>query len=57
MNNTSIRARFGIAQANEATALRIIREALDAGVIRLVSKPPDKPRAYEPFSASAVDSG
>ncbi|GAA0258043.1 ATP-binding protein [Rhodanobacter caeni] len=33
MTNTSLRARFGIDEKNSATASRLIREALEAGVI------------------------
>jgi predicted HTH transcriptional regulator len=50
MTNTSVRKRFGIAPANKATASRLIREALEAGMIRLVSENVgDKLRAYVPF--------
>lgn len=35
MTNTSLRERFGIETKNSATASRLIREALDAGAIRL----------------------
>ncbi|WP_454288232.1 ATP-binding protein [Rhizobium arsenicireducens] len=34
MTNTSLRERFGIEEQNAATASRIIRDALDAGVIK-----------------------
>jgi predicted HTH transcriptional regulator len=52
MTNTSVRQRFGIEPANKATASRLIREALDAGMIRLVSEDvADKLRAYVPFWA------
>jgi predicted HTH transcriptional regulator len=34
MTNTSLRDRFGIEEKNSATASRVIRDALDAGVIR-----------------------
>jgi ATP-dependent DNA helicase RecG len=37
MTNASLRERFGIEEKNKATASRLIREALDAGMIRLVS--------------------
>ncbi len=33
MTNTSLHARFGIDEKNSATASRLIREALEAGVI------------------------
>jgi len=52
MTNASLRERFGIAPANKATASRLIREALEAGMIRLVSENvADKLRAYVPFWA------
>lgn len=52
MTNTSVRERFGIVSGNKATASRLIREALDAGTIRLESKDvADKLRAYVPFWA------
>jgi ATP-dependent DNA helicase RecG len=35
MTNTTVRSRFGISEQNSATASRLIREALDAGEIRL----------------------
>ena len=44
--------RFGIEPANKAVASRLIREALEAGMIRLVSEQvADKLRAYVPFWA------
>lgn len=49
LTNTSVRERFGIVPANKAAASRLIREALDAGMIRLVNKDVgDKLRAYVP---------
>ena len=52
MTNTSVRERFGIEPANKAAASRLIRDALDAGLIRLVTKDAaDKLRAYVPFWA------
>lgn len=49
MTNTSVRERFGIAPANKATASRLIREALEAGMIRLANEDAaDKLRAYVP---------
>lgn len=52
MNNTSIRKRFGIEPVNKAIASRLIREALEARMIRLVSEEvADKLRAYVPFWA------
>lgn len=33
MTNTSLRERFGIAEKNSATASRLIRESLAAGVV------------------------
>ncbi len=52
MTNASLRERFGIEEKNKATASRLIREALDAGVIRLVNdEVGDKLRAYLPFWA------
>lgn len=35
MTNTSLRERFGIDTKNSATASRLIKEALSAGVVRL----------------------
>lgn len=50
LNNASVRARFGIEAANKAVASRLIRDALEAGVIRLVNKDVgDKLRAYVPY--------
>lgn len=52
MTNGSVRERFGIEEKNKATASRLIREALDAGKIRLVdTEVGDKLRAYLPFWA------
>lgn len=52
MTNTSLRERFGIEPANKAAASRLIREALDSELIRLVSEDvADKLRAYVPFWA------
>jgi len=52
MTNTTVRERFGIEEKNKATASRLIREALQAGMIRLVSDDVgDKLRAYLPFWA------
>lgn len=52
MTNTSVRERFGIEAANKAMASRLIREALEAGMIRLVNEDvADKLRAYVPFWA------
>lgn len=52
MTNSSVRERFGIEEQNKATASRLIREARDAGLIRLVSDTVgDKLRAYLPFWA------
>ena len=49
MTNTSLRERFGIDTKNSATASRLIKEALSAGVVRL-SDPdaPPKMRRYVP---------
>ncbi len=50
MTNASVRERFGIAPASKAMASRLIREALEAGAIRLESEGvADKLRAYVPF--------
>jgi ATP-dependent DNA helicase RecG len=50
--NATVRERFGIEIANKAMASRLIREALEAGVIRLVKETAaDKLRAYVPFWA------
>jgi predicted HTH transcriptional regulator len=52
MTNGSVRERFGITPANKARASRLIREALEAGMIRLASDGvADKLRAYVPFWA------
>lgn len=52
LNNSSVRERFGIEPANKATASRLIKEALDAGLIRLVNENVgDKLRAYVPHWA------
>ena len=49
LTNTSVRERFGIEPANKATASRLIRDALEAGVIRLVNEDAgDRLRAYVP---------
>lgn len=49
LTNTSVRERFGIEPVNKAAASRLIREALDAGVIQLVNEDVgDKLRAYVP---------
>ncbi len=49
MTNTSLRERFGIDSKNSATASRLLREALDAGAVKLAD--PDAPlklRKYVP---------
>jgi hypothetical protein len=49
MTNSSLRERFGIDTKNSATASRLIKEALAAGVVRL--RDPDAPpklRRYVP---------
>jgi len=52
LNNTSIRERFGIEPENKAMASRIIKEALEAGAIKLVNPDvADKLRAYVPYWA------
>ena len=49
MSNTSLRERFGIEPKNSATASRLLKEALDAGVIRLIDPDaPPKLRRYVP---------
>jgi hypothetical protein len=49
MNNTTSRERFGIDAKNSATASRLIKEALGAGVIRLQDPTaPPKTRRYLP---------
>lgn len=49
LNNASVRERFGIDPANKAVASRLIKEALEAGMIRLVNEDVgDKLRAYVP---------
>lgn len=52
MTNASLRERFGIATGNKAMASRLLREAVEAGMIRLASEGvADKLRAYLPFWA------
>ena len=52
VTNSSVRVRFGIEPGNKAVASRLIRDAVKAGVIRLVNKEAgDKLRAYLPFWA------
>lgn len=49
MTNTSLRERFGIDPKNSATASRLLKEALDAGVIRLMDpEAASKLRKYVP---------
>lgn len=49
MTNTSLRERFGIDSKNSATASRLLREALDAGVVKLADPgAPLKLRKYVP---------
>jgi predicted HTH transcriptional regulator len=52
MTNTTLRERFGIDAKNSATASRLIKEALEAGVIRLQDpNAPPKTRRYLPHWA------
>jgi len=52
LTNASIRERFGIEPANRATASRLIRDTLEAGLIRLINEDAaDKMRAYVPYWA------
>lgn len=52
LTNTSIRQRFGIKEKNMATASRVIKEALDTGLIRLFDQgAPPKLRKYVPYWA------
>ena len=52
MTNTTLRERFGIDAKNSATASRLIKEALGAGVIRLQDpNAPPKTRRYLPHWA------
>lgn len=49
MTNSSLRERFGIDPKNSATASRLIKEALNAGVVRLHDpEAPPKLRRYVP---------
>jgi len=58
MTNASVRKRFGIAEKNRATATRLIREGVEAGLVsvRLPEAPP-KYREYMPFWASSERAG
>ena len=50
LTNSSIRQRFAIKEQNMAVASRIIRETLDAGLIRLFDKDAaPKMRKYVPY--------
>lgn len=50
MTNTSLRERFGIEPKNSATASRLIKEAVGAGVVRPHdAEAPPKLRRYVPF--------
>ena len=52
LTNTSVRERFGIEPASKALASRLIRDALEAGTIRLVNQEVgDRLRAYLPYWA------
>ena len=52
MTNASLRERLGIASGNKAMASRLLREAVETGMIRLASEGvADKLRAYVPFWA------
>ena len=52
LTNSSIRKRFAIEEKNMAVASRIIRETLDAGLIRLFDKDAaPKLRKYVPYWA------
>ena len=54
VTNSSVRRRFAIEQQNSAMASRLIRDALDAGVIVLHdAKAAPKLRRYKPFWASS----
>jgi ATP-dependent DNA helicase RecG len=55
MTNTTLRARFGVAERNRSTVSRFIREAVEAGVIVLVD-PSAAPKSmkYLPFWAAAT---
>jgi predicted HTH transcriptional regulator len=47
LTNTSVRGRFGIEQQNIATASRLIKEAVDAGVIAPVD--PDSAKSHRRY--------
>ena len=50
LTNTSVRERFGIKQENKAIASRLIKDTLEAEMIRLVNENiADKLRAYIPY--------
>lgn len=52
MTNTTLRERFGLDTKNSATASRLIKEAMVAGVIRLQDpNAPPKTRRYLPHWA------
>ena len=52
MNNTSLRERFNIDSGNSATASRVIKQTLEAGLIRLYDpKANRKSWKYVPYWA------
>ena len=57
MTNTSIRKRFGIDDRNRAMASRLIREAVEAGLVSIrLPEASLKNREYIPFWASPEQS-
>ena len=57
MTNTSIRERFGIDEKNRAMASRMIREAVEAGLVAIrLPEASLKNREYVPFWASSEQS-
>jgi predicted HTH transcriptional regulator len=58
MTNTTLRARFGVEEQNRSTVSRLIREAVDAGVI-VPADPAAAPKLmrYVPFWAAALTEG
>jgi ATP-dependent DNA helicase RecG len=55
MTNTTVRERFGIEQKNMVIASRIIKEALETGLICVYGETTSKKhKCYVPFWASGI---